>query len=148
MGGRLRWIRGIMAVLLLPAIVGIPSPVAASLTTPALLDSLQRTAFDYFWLEANPANGLIKDRSTPGSPASIASVGFGLSAICIGIDHGWTSRPAGQARVLTTLQTFWNGPQGSTSNGNIGYKGFFYHFLDMNTGVRTWSSELSSIDTA
>jgi len=124
-----------------------PNP-AGALTTPALLDTLQHTAFNYFWFEANPANGLIKDRSTPGSPCSIAANGFGLTAICIGVDHGWVTRAAARSRVLTTLQTFWNGPQGSGASGFMGYRGFFYHFLDMSTGLRTWDSELSSIDTA
>jgi hypothetical protein len=50
--------------------------------------------------------------------------------------------------VLTTLQTFWTEPQGSGANGVIGYKGLFYHFLDMTTAVRTWDCELSTIDTA
>ncbi len=50
-------------------------------------------------------------------------------------------------RVLRTLNTFLNGPQGSNTSGTIGYKGWFYHFLDMNTAMRSPSSELSSIDT-
>lgn len=143
-------VRRLAALLagVVPLLAGLSGAGATTLTTPALLDSLQQTAFNYFWLEANPANGLIKDRSTSGSPCSIASTGFGLSAICIGIDHGWVSRAAGQARVLTTLQTFWNGPQGTAATGTIGYKGLFYHFLDMNTGLRAWNSELSTIDTA
>ncbi|MGD8394246.1 MAG: glucoamylase family protein [Candidatus Eiseniibacteriota bacterium] len=120
----------------------------AGITQEALLDSLERTAFDFFWYEANPANGLIRDRSTPWSPCSIASVGFGLTAIHIGIDRGWVSREEGRERVRTTLETFWTGPQGSGATGTIGYKGFFYHFLDMDTATRVWDSELSSIDTA
>jgi hypothetical protein len=146
--GRRRRLPAFLAGVVVPLVIGLPGAGATTLTTPALLDSLQQTAFNYFWLEANPANGLIKDRSTPASPASIASVGFGLSAICIGIDHGWITRDAGQARVLTTLDWFWNAPQGSTSTGTTGYKGLFYHFLDMNTGLRVWNSELSTIDTA
>jgi len=124
------------------------SSAGAQITEEALLDSLQRTAFDYFWDEASPTTGLIKDRNQAGSPASIASVGFGLSAICIGIDHGWVTRVDGRARILTALQTLWNGPQGSGASGFIGYKGLYYHFLDMNTAVRVWDSELSTIDTA
>ncbi len=116
--------------------------------TDALLDTLQHTGFNYFWYEANPANGLIKDRSTPGSVCSIASTGFGLTSICVGIDHGWVTRSEGTDRVLTTLQTFWNGPQGSAIDGMIGYKGLYYHWLDMTTATRTWDSELSTIDTA
>ncbi len=121
---------------------------AAAMSDSAFLDLVQRAAFDFFWQEANPGNGLIKDRNTSGSPCSIASVGFGLSSICVAIDRGWISREDGRNRVLTTLKTFWEKPQGRDSYGNIGYKGFFYHFLDMNTALRTWNSELSSIDTA
>jgi hypothetical protein len=113
---------------------------------PAILDTIQHTAFNYFWYQANPANGLIKDRSSSNSPCSIASTGFGLSAICIGVDHGWVTRAAARDRVLTTLRTFWYGPQGS-GDGYIGNFGLFYHMLDMNTATRTWSSELSTIDS-
>lgn len=137
-----------LLLLTLVTVLGVSAPPARAITDSELLDALERGAFDYFWLEANPVNGLIKDRSTPTSPASIASVGFGLSAICVGIDRGYITREQGRDRVLTTLETFWNGPQGATSGGTMGYKGLFYHFLDMNTGLRVWNSELSSIDTA
>jgi len=130
------------------AILALPWSGARALTTEALLDTLQHTAFNYFWNEANATNGLIKDRSTLTSPCSIASLGFGLSAICIGIDHGWVTRDAGRTRILTALQTLWTQPQSSAANGTIGYQGLYYHFLDMNTALRTWSSELSTIDTA
>ena len=69
---------------------------AQAVGDPAVLDSLQYTGFNYFWSLANPANGLCPDRSTAGSVCSIASTGFGLSAICVGADHGWIQRfPAG-----------------------------------------------------
>ncbi len=113
----------------------------------AFLDYLQEANFDYFWYAANPANGLVPDHSAAGSDCSIAAVGFGLTAIGIAIDHGWISREAGAARVLTTLNTFWQGPQGTNTSGDIGYNGWFYHFLDMSTATRSGSSELSSIDT-
>jgi hypothetical protein len=111
------------------------------------LDYVQQTSFDYFWYGANPANGLVPDRSAANSACSIAAVGFGLTAIGIGIDHGWVSRTQGVARVLTTLNTFLQGPQGTNTSGIIGYKGWFYHFLEMNTALRSPASELSSIDT-
>jgi len=119
-----------------------------SLTTEALLDSLQRTAFLYFWNEANPVNGLIRDRSQNWSPCSIAAQGFGITAICIGIDHGWVSRAEGRARIRLGLQTLWDGNQGPGAYNVNGYKGLFYHFLDINSGNRTWDCELSTIDTA
>lgn len=111
------------------------------------LDYVQETAFDYFWYLANPNNGLIPDRSAAGSVCSIAAVGFGLTAIGLAVDHGWISRGHAAARVLTTLKTFWKAPQGPGPTGVAGYQGWFYHFLDMNTGLRA-SSELSSVDTA
>ncbi|MFA6469428.1 MAG: glucoamylase family protein [Bacteroidota bacterium] len=121
-----------------------PQPFAS---TDAFLEYLQQTSFDYFWYEANPKNGLIKDRSTKNSSSSIAAVGFGLTAIGIGIDHGFITRQEGRDRTLTTFKTFWNGPQASAPIGTIGYKGWFYHFLDMNSGTRAGTNELSSIDT-
>ena len=138
-----------MRKTLLVVMVMLTLPVAA-LATPVdpILDQVQQTGFNYFWNEANPANGLIKDRSTPGSFCSIAAVGFGLTAICIGIDHGWITRAQGAARVQTTLNTFWTQPQGPATTGTIGYNGFFYHFLDMNTALRLGTTELSDIDTA
>ena len=113
----------------------------------AFLDLLQRTAFDYFWYETNLQNGLIKDRSSDPSLSSIAAVGFGLSAITVGIDRGWISREAGRARVLTTLTFLWNSPHGPEADAT-GYKGFYYHFLDIQTGRRVPDVELSTIDTA
>jgi hypothetical protein len=128
-----------------------PSAVLAAVANPftntdQFLDYIQETDFDYFWYWANPLNGLVPDRSETSSTCSIAAVGFGLTAIGIAIDHGWITRTQGVTRVLTTLNTFLNGPQGSNATGIIGYNGWFYHFLDMNTALRA-SSELSSIDT-
>ena len=89
--------RGMLGVFLVLFAVVTAGP-ALAIDAEELLDSLQRTGFDYFWNEANPANGLVKDRSTAGSPCSIAATGFGLSAICIGIDRGYVSREVGRAR--------------------------------------------------
>jgi len=111
------------------------------LSDNALLDEIQKKTFRYFWEEANPENGLIKDRSTADSPSSIAAVGFGLTAIPIAIERGWITKTEGYNRVLTTLKSF--------AEGKVeGYNGFFYHFVDMKTGKRVWNCELSSIDTA
>jgi hypothetical protein len=136
-------------ILILATLMASASAAAAT-SVDAVLDSTQYGAFRYFWYQANASNGMVRDRSQSGSPCSIAAVGFGLSAICTGIDHGWVTRAAGQARVLTTLNTFWTLPQGASIQGTIGYKGFFYHFLHMSDGLRQWewSTELSTIDTA
>src|SRR5690349_6588163 len=122
-----------------------PARAAILDTTDAILDSLQYGAFRYAWDEASPTSGLIKDRSQPGSPCSIAAHGFGISAICIAVDHGWVTRANAAARVKLGLQTLWNAPQGLATNGVSGYQGLYFHFLDLNTGLRVWSSELSTI---
>jgi hypothetical protein len=123
------------------------SATPQALDDKAFVDLVQHTAFDYFWYEANPTNGLIKDRSSDPSRSSIAAVGFGLSALTVGIDRGWISREVGRTRVLTTLQFLDNSPHGPEADAT-GYKGFYYHFLDMQTGRRDGDSELSTIDTA
>lgn len=112
------------------------------------LEYVSQTAFDYFWFEANPTNGLVRDRSQPNSAVSIAAVGFGLTGIGIAIDRGWITRDEGRQRLLTTLRTFRDGPQGTNLTGMIGNKGWYYHFLHLNTGTRAGDSELSSIDSA
>lgn len=109
---------------------------------------IQEKAFEFFWSEASTVNGLIRDRSQSWSASSIASVGFGLTSICIAADNGWITRAAARDRVATTLRTFWYGPQGSATTGMFGQFGFFYHFLKMDGSGRDWTSELSTIDTA
>jgi hypothetical protein len=149
--GRLRYYR---VVALDPSEQeGAPSEPVSAMATPfrddeAFLDYLQRASFAFFWYESNPTNGLVKDRSTPTSPCSIAAVGFGLTAWCIGADRGWITREQARARALAALRTFAEAPQGTNRIGTIGYRGWFYHFLDMTNAVRFSNSELSSIDTA
>jgi hypothetical protein len=111
------------------------------------LERFQRAAFNYFLEHANNENGLVSDKSTPGAPASIAAIGFALSGYPIGVERGWLTRDAAAKRTLATLQFFWNSEQ-SEDPFATGYKGFFYHFLDMKSGKRVWQSELSMIDTA
>ena len=111
------------------------------------LEILQRESFSYFVHEANPANGLVIDKTAPNWPASIAATGFALAAYPLGIVRGFMSRAAAGERTLTTLRSFWNSPQGPEPDAT-GYQGFYYHFLDMRTGRRAWQCELSTIDTA
>ena len=111
------------------------------------LDHLQRAAFGYFLQNVNPANGLMADTTRPHAPCSIAVIGLGLTCYTVGVERGWLSRDDAAARTLTTLQFLWKSPSGD-HDGVTGYKGFYYHFLDMQTGLRTWDCELSMIDTA
>ncbi len=111
-----------------------------------LLDHLQRITFDYFWNEVNPENGLIADSTRDRSAASIAAVGFALTIYPIAVERGLISRAQAAARTLTTLRFFWQSPQGRAADAT-GYKGFYYHFLEMANGRRKQQSELSTIDT-
>ncbi len=112
-----------------------------------MLDNLRRVTFDYFRNEVNPQNGLIKDKTQPGSPASIAAVGLGLSAYIVAVERGLLSRVEAVDRTLTVLRFFSSSHQGPEADAT-GYKGFYYHFLEMQTGRRAWHCELSTIDTA
>lgn len=112
----------------------------------ALIERLQRGAFGYFEQYYNAANGLVADTSRDGSPCSIAVVGFALSSYPVAVEHGWMSRDQAALRTLRTLQFFWNSEQ-STDADATGHKGYYYHFLDMQTGRRVWQCELSLIDT-
>ncbi len=103
------------------------------------LGELEERTFRYFWETANPKNGLIPDRYPTPSFASIAAVGFGLTAYPIGVERHYISRAEARERVLATLRFFLHAPN---------EHGFFYHFLDMNTGARAGDSEVSTVDTA
>ena len=124
-----------------------PKRALTPLVEPVLIDLEERT-FRFFWDTANPKNGLVPDRYPTPSFASIAAVGFGLTSYPIGIERGYVARADARKRVLTTLRFLWNAPQGAGPYGMAGYKGFFYHFLDMRTGARYDDSELSTVDTA
>ena len=112
-----------------------------------LLDCLQRAAFHYFSSGCNPANGLIADTSRDNSPCSIAVVGFALSVYPIAVQRGWMTRPVAVERSLAALRFFRDCDQGGQPQ-STGYRGFYFHFLDMHSGARVWNSELSMIDTA
>jgi len=137
------------------ASVGCTSGGTASLTAPAtdfradpFLDTVETRTFRWFWDTTNPANGLVPDRWPTKSFSSVAAIGFGLTAYVVGVERGYVPRADAAARVLTTLNFLYHAPQGPGTTGVTGYKGFFYHFLDMNTGLRFQQVELSTIDTS
>jgi hypothetical protein len=112
------------------------------------LQRLQRNTFRYFWQETNPQNGLIADNTAADNvPASIAGVGFALASYPVAVEHSYVTRRQAIDRTLATLRFFWNAPQGRMADAT-GHRGFFYHFLDVESGQRAWRCELSTIDTA
>jgi hypothetical protein len=118
-----------------------------ALTDDALLDRLERAAFDYFVQNMNPRNGLVADTSRDNSPVSIAVVGFALASYPVAVERGWMAREDAVGRSLAALRFFRDSDQ-SGSPSATGFAGFYYHFLDIRTGARVWQSELSMIDTA
>jgi len=112
----------------------------------AMLDSIQQKTFQYFLMEHHPEWGIVKDRTAAWAPASIASTGFGLPAFAVGVERNWITREEAAKITLNTLDFFVSSVQ-SADTAVTGYKGFYYHFLKMNTGTREWRCELSSVDT-
>lgn len=119
-----------------------------AVSTGALLDDLEQRTFQFFWDTTDAATGLARDRWPTPSFASVAAVGFALTAYPVGVARGWVTREQARQRVLNTLRFFRYAPQGSEPAGMTGYKGFFYHFLDMKSGARFERVELSTMDTA
>jgi hypothetical protein len=125
-----------------------PTDLAVTPADHAFLEELQERTFRWFWETTNPQNGLVPDRWPSESFSSVAAIGFGLTGYPVGVERGWVSREDAAGRVLTTLRFLWQAPQGPQPAGVIGYRGLFYHFLDMQTGHRFERVELSTIDTA
>lgn len=111
------------------------------------LDDLHRRTFGYFWETADSVTGLTPDRWPTQSFSSIAAMGFGFTAYITGVENKYIARRQAAERVLKTLRFIMNLPMGDATTGVAGYKGFFYHFLDMRTGLRHKQVELSTIDT-
>src|SRR5262245_59876494 len=111
------------------------------------LHTLQRDTFGYFIDETNLKNGMVPDNTRQGSPASIAAIGLGLAAYPIAVERNFITRDEAVERILTTLRFFLRSEQGQAVTAT-GYKGFFYHFLHVDTGQREWECELSTMDTA
>lgn len=131
-----------------------PEPVVVEplkqerLELPPLFRDIEKRTFQFFWDTTNERNGLTPDRYPSRPFASIASIGFALTAYPIGIERGWVARTQAVDRTLTTLKFLRDLPSGPQASGKGAYKGFYYHFLDMQKGERydSWV-ELSSVDT-
>ena len=139
-----------------PAAADHPAPVAnvdqvapVSPADHAFVEDLERRSFEYFWEQADHGTGLVLDRARVDGGrakgpsrdiASTAATGFGLTAICIGAEHGWITKKEAADRVRTTLVFF-------AEKANQEH-GWFYHWMDVSTGDRKWDSETSSVDTA
>jgi hypothetical protein len=126
-------------------------PHSAAGTSPLsdeiLLQRFQERAFRYFVERVNRDNGLAPDTTRPRYPSSIAVVGFALTSYIVGVERGWIRREDAALSIRTALR-FFDGSEQSKGREATGYRGFYYHFLDIVTGRRVWRSELSMIDSA
>jgi hypothetical protein len=116
-------------------------------TDDQLLEEIEKAGFLYFWEQSDSSTGQVKDRALAAgndtrTVSSIAATGFGLTALCIGAQRGYQPSTDIADRVRTTLSFLLNQLQPQGQNG------FFFHFVDMTTGSRAFTSEVSSIDTA
>ena len=122
-----------------------PPPYMLTSADEEFLENLEHASFQFFWEQANPDTGIVRDRCNAVKPSgsdlgSIAAVGFGLTALCIGDKREYVSHYEARTRVANTLRFLWK----KMPN----HRGFFYHWANINTGERLWDSEVSSIDTA
>jgi hypothetical protein len=125
-----------------------PPPLAEFSLSPEddqFLNDVESANFLFFWEQASSKTGMVKDRCNvqtddQGIVASIAATGFGLTALCIGVQRGFISNTSALDRVFAALRFLWKKVPH--------HRGFFYHFANINTGERVWDSEISSVDTA
>ncbi len=128
-------------------------------TLPSHDDDLYRLPFDrvlsllqlstvlYYLHETNPDNGLVRDKTDPKAPVSIAACGMALATIPVVVERGVIIREFAARITRRRLRYLLERPQGPEPDAT-GYKGFFYHFLDIDAGRRVWQCELSTIDSA
>ena len=147
------------AALMAAAVLGACNSSAPATTAPApvsvdprraeaFLDTLQQRTFQWFWDTTDPRTGLTPDRWPARTFSSVAAIGFALTAYPIGAERAYVTRPEAAERTLSTLRYLYRLPQGETATGVAGYKGFFYHFLNYDDGLRFQQVELSTIDTS
>ncbi len=87
----------------------------------------------------SPGYGLSQDKFSDANLCSIASVGYKLSALVIGVENDWLDYDKAKIEALRTLKTIANLEK---------IEGFYYHFIDINSGLRKHNSEISTIDTS
>lgn len=122
-------------------------PVFVRLRADEAWTLLQFTTLLYYLHETNPDNLLVRDKTEPNAPVSIAAVGMALATLPVVVERGIIIREFAARDTLKRLRFLLQCPQGPEPDSS-GYKGFFYHFLDIETGRRVWQCELSTIDSA
>ncbi len=123
------------------------APKLTRMPTDQDLGRLQFTTLLYYLHCTNPDNGLVRDKTEPNAPASIAAIGMALATLPVVVERGVMIRKFAAKIARKKLAFLLACPQRPEPDAS-GYKGFFYHFLDIETGRRVWQCELSTIDSA
>ena len=106
-----------------------------------LLTAMARSAFRFFERESHPVTGLVRDSTGPASNATIAGSGMAFGSIIVASERGFLTHEEAASRALRSLRFLSTATQSSVN-------GFFYHFLECETGRRAGNCEVSSIDSA
>ncbi len=125
--------------------VAPPQIFALQPSDDRLLEAIQRAGFQFFLEQAHPQTGLVRDRaradgSASEGKASIAASGFACTSWVIASERGWVSRD----EAIKRLRLMFRFLVTKTTRTH----GFFYHFMEMDTGARAWKCEVSSIDSS
>lgn len=140
-------VHSVVTIFVLLVIACQPRQQSLNSESTVFLDSLSKHTFNFFWETADSNTAQVPDRWPTPSFSSIAATGFGITSYLIGAERGYITREQAAERVLKTISFLHQRPKGDSTSGVVGYKGFFYHFIDMKTGHRYRNVELSTIDT-
>lgn len=116
----------------------------------AFVDRQYRAAYGLVAAARHPGTGAYLDscRWTPSPQAamcSVAAVGVGLIALCLGDLEGW--EPEAAAQAVQTLRGM-TGRLSAFDPAREATTGFFRHFIDVRSGAAWPGAEFSTIDTA
>jgi hypothetical protein len=73
------------------------------LSDRALMDTVQRATFNYFWDGAEPNSGMALERTSSPSTVTIGGSGFGLAAFPVAVERGWITRDQSTRRLQKIL---------------------------------------------
>ncbi len=106
----------------------VVSGTTYALTDDELVLSVQEATFRYFWDFGHPVSGLARERSHTWSRDHVTTggSGFGIMAICGGVQQGFVSRTEAAKRILKMMMFL--------RDGTVRYHGAWSHWFDGSSG--------------
>jgi hypothetical protein len=100
------------------------------LSDEALMDTVQRSSFRYFWDFAHPVSGMARERSNltfgyGNEVVTTGGTGFGVMAIVVAVERGWVGRDTAARHLLKMVNFLLKADH---------YHGIFPHWLNGETG--------------